>query len=349
MYKIISLISIALTFLNLRSFGQNFDHYYKNKLEITLGEKGGKNNPDYLLNLAKVGNPNNFLVISYFINSNNVNYQRTRDNKYLNYNLKLLKVLASSGEKVNKSNKWVARVSKKDINYKMDGKEFMLYEGYLFRYVLEFLYISKQNISASDRSLILQFCETNFLKWHNRSIDQHGDLSLFLGARIHMGALWGNTALFLKNMSDNSAVRMKASQVYSLFNKALKNNLKVYKSGNYSCYVWNSTYDVDLTKYLSSDSFRSWNKNAEIQDISHGNHIIQFVIDCVKQNEKGWSNRDLAFFSNTLRFNLWNKSSFNSLVNGGKATSPELFKSFWKVSDGWMKLIQYDSSLKSIF
>ncbi|RKE45389.1 hypothetical protein [Sphingobacterium detergens] len=336
----------------LTAFSQSLQSsFFEKKIVQVLNNKSSQNNIDNLISVAKRGNPNNFLVLSYFINSNNHNFSRTKERNYLDLNLRLINSIMNSGDNAKGKKKWTAEISSRDINYKMNGQEFMLYEGYLFRYILEFLSIGGSNIDNETKNGILSFVEDNFFKWYDRSINQYNDVSLFIGARVHMGALWGSIAVYLNNMSSKKAVLTASKEVFTTFNSLLKKNMKKVTEGGKSCYIWNSSYDLSATKYLSSAKFKSWNKGTEVQDISHGNHVIQFILDCIKLKVGEWSNNDLLLLCNTLKERLWNakKSNFHSLVNGQESNDKIIRTGSWKVSDGWLKLIKYDRSLVSIF
>ena len=101
-----------------------------------------------LINLARSGNPINFLEFGYFINANNLQYQNTGNRTYLTNNMKLIAAIDGSSSNSNKKisgNVWKLKSAKTARRSIYEDKEFALYEGYLFRYIGEFLYIAKLN------------------------------------------------------------------------------------------------------------------------------------------------------------------------------------------------------------
>ncbi|MNR38886.1 hypothetical protein D3C85_1570330 [compost metagenome] len=54
-------------------------------------------------------------------------------------------------------------------------------------------------------------------------------------------------------------------------------------------------------------------------------------------------------FSNTIVEIVWKNNKFSDNVDGTKSFSKELINTGWKQSDGWMKLIPYNSKLELIY
>lgn len=303
-------------------------------------------------NLARSGNVNNFLAISYYIDGNNLSYKRTGEEKYLEINEDIIDIIIKKSKKEmsGEGNIWVAKISERDINHLMDKKEFMLYEGYFFRYVSEFVFLNQK---SKNNWKYIEFLEDNFLKWRNRSISKYKDNSFFHGARLHMGSHWATVGLFLTKI-ESVAFQTKniSKELVEEYDYIVKHNLIKKKFNNQSeeIFTWNSTYNVLFTNYLKSDNYKSWNKKDEVQDISHGNHIVQYILHSYEYGFNKFSLDDIKILCNTLKLVLWNKKEkeFYSLLSGSHTSNSILRKANWKVIDGWFKLSKYDHTIYSL-
>src|SRR5690606_16935261 len=112
-------------------------------------------------------------------------------------------------------------------------------------------------------------------------------------------------------------------------------------------YAWNSNYPDRFTKSLKANLHNP----SHIQDVTHGNHELNYIITAVNLQTGTWNKKDLERFSNTIKYSVWNENSlsFSDYVDGTNSSSKELKNTGWKQSDGWMKLIDYDPDLLHIY
>lgn len=302
--------------------------------------------------IASECNSNRFIEIGFFINANDIMYSKTKDIKYINNNFTIIDQLIKYTHFENGIPVWKAKiVNKKDTNYHVNGKEFMLYEGYLFRYISEFYYLIKKNkISTKGHLLSLNFIERTFNKWKKRSLTEYGDFSKFYQARTHIGAQWATVALYLSLLSSNNKDYIA---IYNEFNNNLKKNLKLYSLKNANqYYLWNSTYDdVSRNKMAKKRLLDNIDRKGLIQDVTHGNHVVQYIIDSYELGKGDWEKNDLMYLSNTLKFLIWNSKnkSFSDNIDGTNSNSKGINDTGWKQTDGWMKLTKYDNQLKDLY
>lgn len=291
---------------------------------------------------AESGNAMRFLEVGYFVNSINEFYKRTGNTQYLYHNKNIIQKLRNSSQTLAKGNKWIVNFARKsDTNYGMLNKEFILYEGYLFRYLAQYIYITKQ--IGQEYSEGLQFVKENYEKWAERNITKYGDMGEMYGLRLHMGSHWATVALYLYKITGES----KYKDFYDSFNKQLKLALKTTVIKGSTCYIWNSTYPTRFNNLLNQKNRKY---PIEKQDVSHGNHIVQFIIDSYQCKMGGWNINDVTKMCNTLKFIIWaNPSNPSDNVDGSINNSKLLHNTGWKQTDGWMKLIQFDSNLRSIY
>ena len=347
------LFIVNLSFAQSTSKGIDFKALFDKTLS-GINQANINTSSQSMILAAQESNSNRFIEIGYFINANNIMFLKSNDERYLFNNFEITDALVKNTVFKNGFPTWFAKIkSKTDTNIQMNNKEFMLYEGYLFRYLAEFLYIvEKHNISNKGHLLTVDFINLNFMKWREKSFSLYNDNSFFINSRIHIGALWATTALYLSELTLKNDYYIS---FYNEFNNLLKINIKLQKSNGIkpSCYVWHSTYDnLTKSKIALERKISKKDRSPVIQDVTHGNHIIQFVIASYKMKKGNWSRKDLLLFTNTLKFNIWNSAnySFTDNVDGTSFdVKSKLRGSGWKQTDGWMKLMEYDPHLYSIY
>lgn len=229
-----------------------------------------------------------------------------------------------------------------------EGKSYLeevpLYESYSFLYIAEFLYILQESGWADEskenkawwREKVHFLERHGWEKWLTRSERKHKKrYAYFLRSRTHMGSHWAGVALYLDKISNNYVVRAQARELFYMYDKLLRRNFKV-KDGRY---IWNSTYDdVRGTHAVASPK-------SITQDVSHGNHVVSYIIAAIDVGNKNWGDRDIQLLINTLKSVLGasKKGEISTYVDG-KSDHGDRTRYF--LADGWVKLGRYDSELK---
>lgn len=279
---------------------------------------------------SKRNNAHHFLEIGYFINANNI--MGNKENSY-----EIIQNIINSVPQ--NQYKWiVTSISRNDRNYGQKGKEFMLFEGYMFRYIAEFQY-RFPDMALKDPN----FVRNVFSKWYKESQGRHGDASSLYGLRLHIGSHWATVASYLSKMDPENQQMYKT--FIDTYDAQLKKSLKIIEVNGKECYVWNSTYADSFVNNLKNRK-----KEIHVQDVSHGNHVVQYVIDSYELGSDTWTKRDLELFANTLKEIIWkDKSRPSDYVDGTFSDGGS--KTGWKQSDGWMKLMLVlgDSELFDIY
>lgn len=87
--------------------------------------------------------------------------------------------------------------------------------------------------------------------------------------------------------------------------------------------------------------------NPIIQDGSHGDHVITYVVESYEMH-RYWNEEDIKRFSKTLRFLLFDEQSdiFYADLSG---TVEDKFKSGMEYADGFIKLGRYDKKVLQCF
>lgn len=329
-------IQVSLVFFILFHHFAKTQNYYENKFISTLSNIKTENNIDSIKAFSLNKNVLKFMELGYFINGNSLVAKFELNDIIIN---NIIEAGADHSQSL-KDYKWiVSKVSKSSLNASKIGKEFILYEGYLFRYVAQYQYLNPKN-TISDKDV----AKNTFFKWYNRSIYENGDASLLHGIRLHMGSHWATTAAYLTKLDPEN--KNVYQQFIDRYNQQLRMALKVVQVDGNECYVWNSTYPEQFTRILKKRE-----KETVIQDVSHGNHIVQYVIDSYSLGIGKWSRNDLERFANTLKYIIWNEQQPSDNVDGTMAAEKSLVKTGWKQSDGWMKLMTVlnDKELYSIY
>lgn len=332
------LFIFCISILSFQLFGQ------KNENNFTLLLKSNNVSSSLKMNsFSKSNNAYNFMAIGYFLNANNNMYLKTSDKSFLDYNYSIIAtILIDENSNNYKNNNWKMNVPKNNQNFSVNGKEHLISEGYFFRYVGEFLdIISKNNLYKNDQSKICHGLIYSFKKWKDRSFDKYGDYSLLFHQRIHTGANWAIVALYLnKYDSKNSNDYMS---FIKQFDNQLHKALTLKEENGIKYYIWNSTYPDKFCLALKNRE----NYKPIKQDVSHGNHVVLYLLKANELKNKNWSNFNFNYLSNTLKLKILKSNSISDNVDG--TTSNDLKNTGWKLSDGWLKLIYKDKSLEPLF
>jgi len=318
---------------------------FLNKYEAVVNANNKQNSYDRVLRNSKNGNSWYFMFICEVIDANNTMYKATAKVKYLRHNIDyILGILNTARTEGTLSMAWKSK-SQNEYNKEVDDKEVLLYEGYIFRYIAETYYLVSK-LNPADRSglqLPVYELDNAFMKWYNRSLEKFGDASDVYRNRTHIAALWANTALFLSKISYNEDYVKIYKDFYRGFDKALRDNLKKRTINQHACYIWNSTFDKPFTKQLKN----AGKYKARIQDVSHGNRVIQYVISSHELGIGEWTKEDLQLFANTLKYSIY-KSGASKLpdnIDGTNISAEQFDNTGWKQADGWIKLMRYDKDI----
>ncbi|MCI3936493.1 hypothetical protein MQX03_04735 [Chryseobacterium aahli] len=288
-------------------------------------------------------NAYDFMALGYFINANNNMYVKTGDKTYLENNLTIIKpILIENTETSYFNNNWKMNAPINNQNSVVNGKEHQISEGYFFRYVGEFLdIISKNNLYGNYQNSILNGLKYSFNKWKDKSFSKYNDYSLLFHQYLHTGANWAIVALYLNKYD------FKNSQTYltftNQFDQQLRTALQLKDEKGVKYYVWNSNYPERFCALLKSIK----NYDPIIQDVSHGNHVVLYLLKAKELKNKNWENFNFIYLANTLKIKILKNNSISDNVDGSSSNAVK--NTGWKISDGWMKLIYYDKSLYPLF
>lgn len=305
------------------------------------------------------GNSYDFMSLRDFLGGMNVLIIKTNDETYINNQCVAVDNIVNSSQvsrfiKGNQSYRdsyrgWVA-LNTNEQNKSTKFNEIPLFESYSFFYITQFLYILQEN-GWKEKSAInkqwwentLNFIEKNeWEKWYERSYNSKGNHYWgFLRSRTHMGSHWAGIAMYLSKMSRNADKLRQYEELRKQYDILLNRNLKLNLNVP-SAYVWNSTYDnTEGTDAIKQD-------HSIMQDVSHGNHVVTYVIASYELDSTVWRRGDISKLCSTFKNVIYNKSTniFADNVDGTIDNSRPGWGSF--VADGWSKLSKYDVEIEVI-
>lgn len=326
-------ISIA-TYAQDKKWISEFDNIYFEK---------APNYPQYrtiFLKKSLSGSSYDFMHLSYCVDALAKMYKLTGDSRFFNDEKAIIdNVLKSAIETKDHYKGWIAS---QPLHPSTLGKEVFLFEGYLFRYILEFLNILKKDKWSEDSvenekwfSETVAFIENNvWRKWTARSVKSKGNpIEMFLYNRTDQSSLWAMIALELDKVSSDILIKQQAKLLYLTFDNKMHMNIRVSTIDS-SAVVWNSTWDH------RSDS-------TVIQDVAHGNQVVAYIIAAIELGNKNWNESDCIKICNTVKKILLKKQGYTFYDNMDRTPLPEREGSGNFISDGWVKLGRCDRELQN--
>lgn len=309
-----------------------------------------------VLRKSKSGNSYDLMDLRTYLGSMNVQIQNSKNKLSIDKQRLVINNILSSAKRASdiKGNKsyndsylgWIATKTN-PANISSQFKEVSLFESYSFFYITQFLYIIKKNgwvdESPSNKKWWLQtlsFVEKNeWNKWYQRSYIATGKHYLiFLRGRTHMGSHWAGVAMYLSKMTQDAAIKKQCEKMQHDYDLLIKRNLKP-DPNNREAYIWNSTYD----NVTGTDAIAT--KPSIIQDVSHGNHVISYIVAAYELGDSSWTLTDLRKFSITFNQIIYNKSKNNFSDNVNGSGDKDLPGRGNYISDGWLKLGKYDKQV----
>lgn len=356
-FFISSLLFLTILFCPQMAKGQEKFSFksFQNTFKKEIAEKSQK------IRKKKDINSYNFMSLRKELGALNAMIVKTQDSTLINEQILLINNLMDQAKQSDQIKKnrykykdnykgWIVTNSNKR-NQSTRYKEVPLFESYSFFYIAQFLYILKQNgwveKSLKNKSWwnkTLNFIENNeWEKWYSRSIRPKGNhYWYFLRGRTHMGSHWAGIAMYLQKLTRDSRVYRQAKKLQQDYDKLLRRNLKP-NPDHPSAYIWHSTYDdVEGTGASEADK-------AIIQDVSHGNHVVSYIVAAYEMGDGNWTRDDVSKLANTVKKVIYNSetNTFYDDVDGTASRSRPGWGNF--VGDGWVKLTKYDKKVYKIF
>jgi hypothetical protein len=310
--------------------------------------------------MSKSGNAAAFIALGYSVDALNTMYEATKDLKYLKANKDIIENIINSStvSSIKSGNTRYRSWTIRSENSKFDnikGQDWMLDEGYVFRYVAAYLYLlKKDNILIAhpeyknSYNLTLNYLEQDVWdKWQKKYQDNW--INVFCGSRTHIGSKWASLAMYLHKLTNDNTKRKSYSDLYQTFDRYFKKGLKTVPGANRdSFYVWNATWDYMPQKVAE---YAKKKTSPQVQDVSHGNQVIQYLLLAYEFNDNNWNMRDIKKLGNTVKYGMWDtqKKNFFDAVDGSKPKESSLIGTGKNQSDGWVKLAKYNKDLVQLY
>ncbi len=351
------LVCVFLFIFSSQSFPQRIEkpQYFESFFDPQIADKLLKQS----INYSTSGNVYNFMNLRAFLGANNSIISVNLSKDVINYQKQIVDNLIQSARisKTIPNNKspfkdsykgWISNVKDRSFH-----EESSLYESYSFFYVVEFLYLLKKNkwVNLSEENALwwnetLYFVESEiWSKWYirpNKNRSEAKRYHVFLKMRTHMGSHWAGIAIYLKEICSSTSIKNQCIKVINDYDLLLKRNFK--RNPKYAeAYIWNSTYDN--VKGTDADAIRP----SIIQDVSHGNHVVSYIVAAYEMGSEQWEIHDIQLLCNTVKHVIYNErtNTFSDLVDGSRDKLRPGRGNF--VADGWVKLANYDNEVKEIF
>ncbi|NIM16406.1 MAG: hypothetical protein GTO45_30815 [Candidatus Aminicenantes bacterium] len=294
--------------------------------------------------LSKSTESRGYYTLGYWIDALTAMYETTGDKEYLRraltYVRSVIKLAVPAPQFKDGYLGWISK-------YRDENRETPLYESCMWRYVARILRMIKETPVLYDDpdsrdffQEVLPFTETHIWeKWYNRGRDH----KYIYRSRTHIASHWAFIALNMLKVSTDETKRSQYQQVLSKINNDLRKNL--YPAQNDpDAYFWHATWDPASI----GDPYESG--AGEVQDVSHGNHVISYVTESFEQ-DVFWNYGDITKFGSTLKKIVWDPSNcdFFDFVNGTYGEVDGWGHPGRRQSDGWVKLGRFDREIQRIY
>ena len=328
-YRSCVVFLLAIIIFPFQSFAQSLSppSYFLKLFERNKANDLYKKSVDY----SSDANAHRFMRLRAYFGANNalisvdpdseiIDYQRMLIDNVINTAVASKHILNNQSPFRDIYKGWTSSAKNSTLN-----EEVILYEGYSFFYVTQFLFLLQKSgwVNRSPENAdwwkkTLSFLEQNiWTKWLTRSgITYKNNYRYFLRGRTHMASHWAGIAMYLKSMTADSLIKNQCNKLQQDYDLLLKRNLKSNPSFP-AAYYWNSTYDDTG----NTDAVET--SPGVIQDVSHGNHVLSYIIAAYEMGDKNWSREDIDKLCNTLKLVLYNKE--NKIYKKRKQTSKNTF------------------------
>lgn len=230
-------------------------------------------------------------------------------------------------------------------------QEVPLFESYLFRYLAKMVYLIDRSETLSENSSlrkksrdILEFINVNgWEKWFTRGERKSkGCYPYLFRSRTHMTAHWAVVALYLHELTDAVQQKAQYEKFLAVFDEQLKGNLHITKN---EAYIWNMTWDHAWPLGTACNKPAA---KVAVQDVSHGNHVVTYIVEAFELNRAAWKKQDIDHLINTAKYLVYNtkEKMFNADLSGKIESN---MSNGILTSDGFVKLTRYSNELMAIF
>lgn len=242
---------------------------------------------------------------------------------------------------------WVNRHGTRKVGPNLS--EVPLFESYFFRYLAKLVYTIRisedipQNFKA-DSQKMLQFLETNgWEKWYTRGEKvSPGCYPYLFRKRTHMTSHWALVALYLRELTRDKIKLQQYNDFLDLYDRQLKAQLRRTTS---DAYIWNMTWDKPWPMNTQCNNVE---EKPVIQDVSHGNHVVTYIVQAYAMGSSSWNESDIHALCNTVKYVLYDsdKNRFYGDLNQKFLSKTA---NGIQMADGFVRLSRYDERVYDLF
>jgi hypothetical protein len=303
-----------------------------------LGSWNSEHTAEYLA-LSKAGDSWKLYNLGYAVDANVAMFRATGKTQYLDRALLYANNVIGTAKKSSTiktsqyKDSYMTWPSYSHPDGKDGGREYPLYESYMWRYVTYLIRTMHDTPSVmqnaaykSQYDKILTFTEKNIYdKWNARGANDN-----IYRQNTHMASHWAYITMELAAVTTNPTRQAAYAKVYTNINKKLPNypgglrtQMKV-NPVNKNAYFFHPDWGV--SKRPGSD-------------VSHANGVLSYIVEAHDSNVE-WTDTDITKFKVMLKDVIWKTNGNSAEFLDGSGTD-----SGW-INDGLMKLGRYDTAIQ---
>jgi len=331
-------VSLVMLGCFLTSFGQKLRtvDQWEN---LFIQDKGLNYDLDNTLSLSKDSWA--FYKLAYSLDAHIAMFQATGKTVYLDRALELINNMKNGAIPSSQlphsqfKDKYLAWANHSNEELKDDGLEYPLYESFCWRYVTSLLKILKGSPDiinnkkyANQYSDILSFTEANiFDKWTSRGA------GYIYRSNAHMTSHWARISLDLWLITGKT----KYKKIFQDFDISMRSQIQVNRK-TFGAYTWDTQWNKS-TPMARLAKISNSSLPVQIQDISHGNAIVGYIIEAYDAGID-FNKSDIDALIVTFNKVVWKDEGSSSMYIDGTG------QGYGRFVDGFMKLGRFSLPLQ---
>lgn len=291
--------------------------------------------------LSMSGDSWSFYKLAYSLDAHIAMFQATGKLEYLDRSLQLINnmiknaIPSSQLPRSEFKDNYLSWANHSNEELGNDGRQYPLYESFCWRYVTSLLKVLKGSPEilkdknyASQYLNILSFTESNiFDKWNSRGS------GYIYRSNAHMTSHWARISLDLWLITGKS----KYQTVFNNFNLSMRSQIKKNKKMS-GAYIWDTQWNSSAL-IAKMTNMKSQIEPIQIQDISHGNAIVGYIIEAYEAGI-AFKRSDINALLFTFNKVVWKNQGSSAMYIDGTG------QGYGRFVDGFMKLGRYSTALQ---
>ncbi len=278
--------------------------------------------------------------LAYVIDANEAMFRATEDTQYLDRALLYIDNVMTTAQPSSAiptsqfQDEYMAWANHSHSSLGDDGREYALFESYLWRYITSVLRTMKERPAIyndpayrEQYDTILAFAQTHIWeKWYSR-----GTPNLYRG-RAHMATHWARIAMNLYLLNDDATQNLQYKTVLDNIDHA---GMSSWSGASLRGQMQPHPTQPDAIYW----SDRWTRTTAPFQDVSHGNNVLSYIVQAHDINYQ-WTDTDIDKLTILLDKVIWPEPLEYAYYVDGSEEGNGWF------TDGFLKLGRYDVHLQ---